>query len=177
MKIVVLTGSPHEGGTSAYLVENYVAGLKEKHHEVIVFDTAKLEIHPCIGCDYCRRNDSRCVFQDDMGSIYDAVKDADRIVFATPTYYFGMTAHIKGAIDRFYAINGMLRESKKEYDLLAVCGDHDEWTMDALVLHYQSMVKYLNGKPLEPLLAYGFYTRSEIEKSDYADRAKKKGMA
>lgn len=176
MKIVMLTGSPHTKGTTSYLADAYIEGAEEKNHELLKFDTAKLEIHPCIGCNHCRENDGKCVFQDDMIQIYEALKDADRIVFVTPLYYFGMTAHLKSAIDRFYAINGILRESEKEYDLLAACGDQDEWAMDALVLHYHTMVKYLNGKAHDPLLAFGFYTRDDILDSDYANKAKTKGM-
>lgn len=175
VKVVVLTGSPHEGGTSAYLAENYILGLREKGHEVERFDAAKMNIHPCIACDHCRKEGNGCVYRDEMQAVYGAVAAADRIAFVTPTYYFGMTAQLKSAIDRLYAINGVVRSAHKEYDLLAVCGDSDDWTMDALVAHYRSIVRYLGGKPLDPLLAYGFYTRDAIEGSDCAQRARAKG--
>ena len=34
MKIVVLSGSPHKKGTSALLVDEFIAGATEKGHEV-----------------------------------------------------------------------------------------------------------------------------------------------
>jgi len=53
MKIVVLTGSPHKDGTSAFMAENFMKGTVEAGHEVFRFDTAFKKIHPCIGCDNC----------------------------------------------------------------------------------------------------------------------------
>ena len=39
--------------------------------------------------------------------------DSDMVVFATPMYYFGISAQIKTVIDRFYAINGKIHIPKK----------------------------------------------------------------
>ena len=39
-----------------------------------------------------------------MEKVMPAYKDADMVVFATPIYYFGMTAQISAAIQRVYAI-------------------------------------------------------------------------
>ena len=88
MRIVVLTGSPHKIGTSNTLVNEFVKGAEENGHNVVRFDTPFLDIHPCIGCDYCGMNGS-CVFNDDMPKILDTILESDMIVFATPIYYFG----------------------------------------------------------------------------------------
>lgn len=175
MKITMLTGSPHMGGTSALLAENYVSGAVETGHEVLRFDTGRLEIHPCTGCDHCRGHGGKCVYSDAMTKISPALLMADRVVLVTPLYYFGMTAQLKSAIDRFYAINGKLREDAKSLELLAVCGDRDEWAMDALLAHCQIVSRYLGWGFLPPLLAYGFYTRKGIEASDFALRARARG--
>lgn len=41
------------------------------------------------------------------------IVDADMVVFATPMYYFGISAQLKAVIDRFYAINGQIHTPKK----------------------------------------------------------------
>lgn len=176
MKILMLTGSPHSNGTSAYLAQNYISGAEEAGHEIVRYDAAKMEIHPCIGCERCRKNDGTCVYNDDMSKIYPDLIDADRVVLVTPIYYFGMTAFLKSAIDRFYAVNPRLRELNKELDLLAVCADTDDWAMEALTAQYEAIGRYLGWRRLTPLLAYGYNTREEIEQSNYGEKARIKGL-
>lgn len=40
-----------------------------------------------------------------MDQVYPALMDTDMLVFASPIYYFTMTAQIQAAIQRMYAIN------------------------------------------------------------------------
>lgn len=53
MKIVILTGSYNMHGTSNTLVDEFIKGAKENGNEIVRFDTAHLDIHPCIGCNHC----------------------------------------------------------------------------------------------------------------------------
>ena len=53
MKIVILTGSYNLHGTSNTLVDEFIKGAKENGNEIVRFDTAHLNIHPCIGCKHC----------------------------------------------------------------------------------------------------------------------------
>ena len=45
-----------------------------------------------------------CVIDDDMKQIYDAVMEADVIVFASPVYWWGPTGQLKIAVDRLNAV-------------------------------------------------------------------------
>ena len=66
MKIAMLTGSAHRHGTTAALVDRFQQGALDAGHEVYRFDAAFQEVHPCIGCDKCRRT-GECTFAaDDM---------------------------------------------------------------------------------------------------------------
>ena len=40
MKIVVLTGSPHENGTSFVLADSFIKGAEEAGHSIYRFDAA-----------------------------------------------------------------------------------------------------------------------------------------
>lgn len=53
MKVLILAGSPHPHGTTAFLVDEFCIGAKEAGHEVARFDTAKLEIHQKTLLDFC----------------------------------------------------------------------------------------------------------------------------
>ena len=70
MKIVILTGSYNLHGTSNTLIDEFIRGAKENGNEIVRFDTAHLNIHPCIGCNHCGM-DGDCVFKDDMVKILD----------------------------------------------------------------------------------------------------------
>ncbi len=61
-----------------------------------------MDIHPCLGCDHCGMN-GPCIQKDDISQIQEALLAADMAVFATPVYYFGMSAQLKMVIDRFYS--------------------------------------------------------------------------
>lgn len=175
MKVLIITGSPHSKGTTALLADEVSAGAKEAGHEVIRIETAKLDLHPCLGCYHCRDNDGRCVYNDDMTLIYPHLLTADVIILVTPLYYFGMTAQLKRVVDRFFAINPILRKAPKQLHLLAACGDKDKWAMDALVVHFQTLCRYLHWQEGEKVLAIGAYTREDLKDSDYPTLARNLG--
>ena len=46
MQVVIITGSAHKNGTTAYLTEQFINGAEEAGHEIFRFDAAYKEIHP-----------------------------------------------------------------------------------------------------------------------------------
>jgi multimeric flavodoxin WrbA len=174
MKIVVLTGSPHKKGTSFLLADKFIEGAIEAGHDVFRFDCAFKEVGPCMGCDHCIRHNSVCIQEDDMLELNPKLIEADLIVFCTPLYYYGMTSQIKTVIDRFYANNSKLMGGKKAI-LLATAADNLNWTMEALIHHYEIICKYLGYENIGMVLGTGCYVRSDIENSDYPNEAYKLG--
>ncbi len=113
MKIVMITGSAHRHGTTAALADKFQQGAQDAGHEVYRFDAAFQDVHPCIGCDKCRRT-GICTFEaDDMKLLNPHLLAADAIVFVSPVYYFTINAQLKAVIDRFYANNEALMGGKK----------------------------------------------------------------
>lgn len=175
MNITVLTGSPHKRGTTALLTEKFIKGAEKNGHKIQRVDVAFSDIKPCTACDYCQYHEGQCAQKDDMNLVRDAVLNADFIVLSTPVYYFGMSAQIKAAIDRFYAFNDRLLEMKKKAVLLSACGDEEDWVTEALDKHFEVLCRYLNWEPVAALFAKGVYERADIEKSDYPEKAEKLG--
>ena len=114
MNILVITGSPHKKGTSSLLADQFIAGASEAGHYISRYDTIFHVTQPCLACNYCRKNAHKCIQDDDMEIIWDKIIAADLIVFVTPLYYFGMSAQLKKVIDRFYAINDLLKNKLKK---------------------------------------------------------------
>lgn len=163
MKIVVLTGSYNLQGTSNTLVREFIRGAEEKGHEIVRFDTAHLNIHPCIGCNHCGM-DGDCVFQDDMPSLLDVIEEADMLVLATPVYYFAMTAPLKAALDRFYSRTERISRKHLKIAYLITCWNTDDSTVNPLIVHYQKLVDYMNYENMGMIVGKGCGTVSMMPK-------------
>ena len=112
MKIAVLNGSPKVGNTAA-MVNAFAEGAKEAGHEVEILHVGKMKIGGCLACEYCHtKGEGKCVQKDDMEKVMPAYKDADMIVFASPIYYFDVTAQLSAAIQRVYAIGKPAKASR-----------------------------------------------------------------
>lgn len=170
MKIVVLTGSPHKNGTSNTLVNEFIRGAEENGHTIKRFDTPFLRIHPCIGCDHCGMN-GPCAFQDDMPKILDTILESDMIVFATPIYYFGFSAQIKSAIDRFYSRNGQIQRKHLKSAFIATAWNNDEQVMSGIEKHIDILIDYLNLDNQGMILAKGYGYRGASTEKQYMEEA------
>ena len=174
MKIVILEGSPNKKGSSNLLADCFRQGAEEAGHTVEIIDAAHADIHPCTGCIHCGY-EGPCVLRDDNQKIREAVLDADMIVFATPLYYYGMSAQLKTVIDRFCAYNSSITRKRMKSALLAVAWNSDSWTFDALESHYRTLVRYLDLQDQGMVLGKGCGTPSMTKHSRYPEMAYKLG--
>lgn len=174
MKIVVITGSPHKAGTSALLADKFIEGATQAGHEIFRFNAAFEDIHPCQGCDYCGMN-GPCIQKDAIEqTLMPKLIGADLIVLITPLYYYGMSAQLKTVIDRFYARTGSLH--RKKSILMATAYNSADWTMAALVHHYETLVRYMEWQDIGKVLAIGCGSRPLIEKSEFPNQAYQIGL-
>ncbi|MDO4415371.1 MAG: flavodoxin family protein [Erysipelotrichaceae bacterium] len=176
MKIVVLMGSPNKKGSTDILVENFVKGAEEAGNSVEVIDVAHMNIHPCIGCVRCGY-EGPCVQKDDNEIIRRKLLASDMVVFATPLYYYGMSAQLKIVTDRFCAYNSSLNSRHLKSALLTVAWNADDWTFDALEAHYRTLVRYINFDDCGMVLGYGCGSPSMTKRSRYPEEAYRLGRS
>ncbi len=105
MKVLGILGSPRSPGNTEALLEKALEGARQEGAEGELFRLGGKEIRPCDSCGSCHRT-GRCHIDDDMQPLYDLMAEADGIVFATPVFFYGMTAQMKAVIDRTYAPPG-----------------------------------------------------------------------
>lgn len=170
MKIVVLQGSPNKKGSTFILADCFRQGAEAAGHTVEMIDVAHAHIHPCTGCVHCGY-EGPCVQKDDVESIRKKILGADMLVFATPLYYYGMSAQLKTLIDRFCAFNSSIQRKGMKSALLTVAWNSDSWTFEALEAHYKTLVRYLNLTDMGMVLGYGCGTPSMTEHSKYPQQA------
>ena len=174
MKIMILMGSPNRKGSTSILTEEFKRGAEEAGHMCEVVDVCHLDIHPCTGCVACGYEGS-CVQKDDVEMIRQKLLASDMVVFATPLYYYGMTAQLKTVVDRFCAYNSSLNSRRLKSALLTVAWNADDWTFEALTAHYKTLVRYINFEDQGMVLGYGCGTSSMTKKSRYPDEAYRLG--
>jgi multimeric flavodoxin WrbA len=102
MKIVAFNGSPRQGGNTELLLREALKPIEYAGHDIIRFNLNDLNIRPCQDCGGCE-NTGECVWDDDMVQIAEAIRAADRIILASPIFFFTLSAQCKLMIDRCQA--------------------------------------------------------------------------
>ncbi len=84
------------------LLSEAVRGAKEQGAEVTLYVLNDLRIRPCQHCGGCD-DSGRCIIPDDMQAVHTDIRAADRIILASPIFFFGLSAQTKIMIDRCQA--------------------------------------------------------------------------
>lgn len=176
MNILILQGGPNKNGSTAMLAEGFTRGATAAGHRVERLDVAHADIRPCAGCLRCGY-EGPCAQRDDMREIKEKTLAADMLVFATPLYYYGMTAQLKTLIDRFCFFNGSLHRKHLKSALLTVAWNDQDWTFDALTAHYKTLVRYLDLQDCGMVLGYGCGTPAMTRASGCVERAEALGRS
>jgi len=147
-KILILMGSPRKAGNSAVLAEHLTKGALEAGAQIETLYLQGMDIKPCTGCNECQGdNAAGCVVDDAMQEVYVKLREADSIVFASPIYWFSVTAQLKVVIDRIYAVGGGDKNilTGKNFGVLLVYADSDPFTSGAVnaLRMFQDISAYL----------------------------------
>lgn len=99
MRIAVFNGSPRVGGNTDLLLCEALKPIEHTGHDVVRFNLNLLDIRPCQDCGVCETT-GECDISDDMAYVNEAIRNSDRIVLASPIFFFGLSAQTKLMIDR-----------------------------------------------------------------------------
>ena len=104
MKVIAFLGSPRKDGNTELLLNETIKGIKVSGSPSgsEVFTLNLMKISPCQDCGGCDET-GRCIVEDEMSQIYNAIRTADRIILASPVFFFGLSAQAKTMIDRCQA--------------------------------------------------------------------------
>lgn len=169
LKVLVLTGSPRRNGNSNTLADRFVQGAKEAGHEVTRFDSAFGNITPCTACNACGMN-GECVLKDDFRSLCPTLLEAEVVAFATPMYYFGVSAQLKTVIDRFYSVSSRLHGGKRAVLMMTYANSA---TSEAMPIrsHYEVLLNYLGWTDAGKVIAPGVWPIGAIERTPFPEQA------
>lgn len=181
--ILVVQGGGRPNGNTAQLVASFVKGAQESGHVVEVISLLKNEVRGCLGCNACRYG-KPCVQKDAFNDIVPKIKGADCIVFASPLYFWTISAKMKAFIERFYCIAQedpdppLGRYEKypvKDCALLMTAADNFFWTFEQAVSWYRfTLVRYIGFQDKGMILAGGCGDtngKPQIEKTPHLQEA------
>ncbi|MBT3319437.1 MAG: flavodoxin family protein [Clostridia bacterium] len=145
MKILSIQGSPRKNKNTSALLSEYLRGAQQNadvYNETVYLQP--MDIKPCTGCDACKTTLDTCIIEDEMLPLYDKVKTADVLVFATPIYWWHMSAQLKTFLDRMYALDFETGFPGKRFVLLMTYGGEDPNTgAQILEKSMQEIMEYL----------------------------------
>lgn len=102
-KVLIIKSSLRSNSNSDALAEAFAKGARGAGHDVKVVSLKEKRLAFCQGCMGCQKA-HECVIKDDALPITKAMESCDVIVFATPIYYYGISAQLKTLLDRSNAL-------------------------------------------------------------------------
>jgi multimeric flavodoxin WrbA len=182
-RIVIIQGGGRPKGNTAQLIDHFRRGAEEVGHSVEVISLLRNEVKGCLGCNACRYG-KPCVQKDSFNDLVPKIKEADLLVFASPLYFWTISAKLKAFIERFYCIaeedsNPPLgryeKYPEKDCALLMTAADNFFWTFEQAVSYYRfALVNYIGFHDKGMLLAGGCGDtngKPQIGKTDYLEKA------
>ena len=128
-------------GNTDLLLDEALRGAASQAAEIEKLVVDKLNITPCREYYACVK-DGNCVIRDDMDGIYPQLLSADRIIIASPMFFYSLTAQVKALLDRCqvhwarkYVLTQDMPNSGRKGSCLAVVAPRGEPPVDGTKLH------------------------------------------
>lgn len=103
MNVLSINGSKRKNGNTESLIQSILMPAKKGGAQVESIFLGDYNIGACTGCEGCS-NSWECVIKDDFPQIIKMIEEADKIVLASPTYWYSVTSDMKRFIDRCYSL-------------------------------------------------------------------------
>lgn len=119
-KIVVVNTSPRVNMNTGTLVREAAKGAESEGAQVEVFDLYRMDkIHGCMSCFACKLspNEGKCVFQDGLAPVLEAIREADGLVIGTPNYLGDASAGFRAIYERLIFQSLTYQKDPRRYDI------------------------------------------------------------
>lgn len=160
-KVLILSGSPREGGNSDLLCDEFAKGAAESGNEVEKIRVAEKNIACCRACYACK-NSGKCVIKDDMAEVLQKMIDADVLVLASPVCFYSIDAQLKAVIDRTVA--RWLEVKDKEFYYIVTAADGENSSAETTLACFRGYADCVEGaKEMGVIYGMGVYEKGEIK--------------
>jgi multimeric flavodoxin WrbA len=106
MKIYAFNGSPRKQCNTAQMLQSFVDGIKSIASDtdvefVNLYDYTYTGCRSCFACQLKKNRDHLvCQIKDEIHDILDGAFRADGLIFASPIYFFDITAQLRAFLER-----------------------------------------------------------------------------
>ncbi len=102
MKILLINGSPREGGNTAIALAEMAKVFEKNGLETETVQVGALAVRGCLGCGYCAKND-KCAIDDIINqSLAAKFAECDGLVVGSPVYYAAANGTLVSLLDRLF---------------------------------------------------------------------------
>ena len=170
MKVLGIMGSPRIKGNTDLLLDEALRGSETCSAEVEKVVVDGLNISPCKEYYGCLK-DGNCVIRDDMDDIYTKLLDADRLIVASPIFFYGLTSQLKALIDRCqatwarqYVLKQKLSDKERKGAFIAVGATRGDHLFDGSILVIKYFFKAIDVQYVDELFVRGIDQKGDITK-------------
>ncbi len=172
MNIVCLYGSPRVKGNSAAIAEKFCETAASKGATIQSWVLNKLNFRGCQACYGCKKKSEKCIIEDDLTEVLDAVRKCDILVLASPVYYGDVSSQLKAFIDRNYSFlvpdyttaDKIHRlEGDKTLVMILTQGSPDQEAFKAIFPKYAMFYKWMGFEKSELIHACGVMEPSDLK--------------
>ncbi|CAG0937367.1 2-amino-4-deoxychorismate dehydrogenase [Thermoflexales bacterium] len=173
MKIVALNGSQRgDKGYTHFLIERLFQGARAAGAECEEISLARHKLNRCLACRECQGEIHylNCLYtdKDDVSAIFQKMRAADLIIYATPVYVFGMSSLLKMLLERFYGTgdSSILRVAdsglmfhhidpalcSKPFVLLVCCDNLEPETPGNVISYFRTFARFMDAPQVGTLM-------------------------
>ena len=113
MKVLLINGSPHENGNTAFALAQMAEVFAELGIETETIQVGSQLIRGCQGCGACYKL-KKCVIEDGLvNETADKLAEADGMVVGSPVYYASPNGTLLSFLDRLFYSSGRINKRMK----------------------------------------------------------------
>lgn len=137
MKVLLINGSANIKGCTYTALCEVEKVLNQQHIDTEIISLGNKPIRDCMGCQTCRKNGGKCIFEDDMiNEITEKAKNADGFVFGSPVYYAHPSGRLLSAMDRMFYSNSQAFKFKPAAAIVSARRAGTTASLDAIQKHF-----------------------------------------
>ena len=163
--VAILLGSPRRGGNTETLAEALAKSAEENGAEVRRVRLQGKRLNGCLDCRRCWSTGTPCVQKDDMSEVYEAITEAQSVVFASPLYFYSWSAQIKPVWDRllpFFSEESKAGVRGKKAVLISAAGDEGDECFSGLKESFRLACGYTKWEIAGEVCAPGMYPKDAV---------------
>ena len=101
MKVLIINGSPRQGGNTTVALREMENVFKVSGVDVETVQIGSKNIRGCIACNRCATT-GKCAVDDVVNELAEKFERADGLVVASPVYYASANATLVACLDRLF---------------------------------------------------------------------------